>query len=273
MNGRESRGAQRIDNVTDNQLNALPDAELLRLARAIAREDFAEPVSRASLTLAKFGHIEAQLESLLGHSKRAAMAIIGAILRERQRNVTSSRAIIAWDGPSPTGHGTRAPYEVLVELIATAEKELLFTGVDLERDARLLRSLHAAQRGRELQATVILAAPLTQPGADAHTSHLERTACVARELFGTFKPWPLLYYPSPDNVRGALPQCLLADRARGLLLAGAPPEVEASEQVLTAGISLEDPTCIAALYAQWQLLIDTGAMLPFNLADAREARE
>jgi hypothetical protein len=66
---------------------------------------------------------------------------------------------------------------------------------------------------------------------------------------------------------------LLADRTRGLLLAGAPPEVEASEQVLTAGISLEDVTCTAALYAQWQLLIDTGAMLPFNLADAHEARE
>jgi len=260
----------RID--TNNQLNALPDADLLRLARAIARADFAEPISRAALALAKLGHLESQLETLLGHSKRAALAIVGAILRERQRSVTTSRAVVAWDGPAPTGQGTRAPYEVMIELIATAERELLFTGVDLQRDARLLRSLHAAQRGRELQAVVILAAPVTQLDAPAHTAHFERSAELARELFGSFKPWPLLYYPRPA-LRGTLPQCLLADRARGLLLAGAPPEVEASEQVLTAGISLEDATCIAALYAQWQLLIDTGAMLPFNVADAQEARE
>lgn len=257
---------------TDNQLNALPDAELLRLARAIAREDFAEPVSRAALVLAKFGHLDAQLETLLGHSKRAALAIVSAILRERQRSVTS-RAAVAWEGPAPTGQGTRAPYQALIELIATAEKELLFTGVDLERDARLLKSLHAAQRGRELEATVILSLPSAQQDAREHTSHVERAAEIARELFGSFEPWPRLYYPSQAALRGPLPQCLLADRSRGLLLAGAAPEVEASEQVLTAGISLEDATCIAALYAQWQLLIDTGAMLPFIVADARVARE
>ncbi|MEY4582762.1 MAG: hypothetical protein RL701_7465, partial [Pseudomonadota bacterium] len=130
-------------------IHSLPDAELLRLAKAVARADFKEPVSRASLVLAKFGHLEGELEALMGHTKRAALAIIGAILRERQR-APGTRSGAAWAGPAPTGQGTRAPYDLLLELIATAEKSVLFTGVDLQRDARLMRSLHAAQRGREL---------------------------------------------------------------------------------------------------------------------------
>ena len=158
-------------------IHNLPDAELMRLAKAIARDDFSERVSRAALVLAKFGHLEGELDALVGHEKRAALAIIAAILRERQR-APSWRASVAWAGPPPTGQGTRAPYELLVELIATAEQSVLFVGADLRRDARLLRSLHAAQRGRELTAEVVLAQP--EPGLGA----------LADELFGSFKPWP-----------------------------------------------------------------------------------
>ncbi|MET0385389.1 MAG: hypothetical protein ABW321_05495 [Polyangiales bacterium] len=234
-------------------IHSLPDAELLRLAKAIAREDFKSPVSRAALVLAKFGHLEGQLDALVGHDKRAALAIIGAILRERQR-APASRAGIAWSGPSPTGHGTRAPYDLLVELIATAEHDVWFTGVDLVREARLLRSLHAAQRGRELRAVVILA------------SGAVRDLQLADELFGTFKPWPELYAPDPNRLRGALPLSLLSDRTRGVVLAGAAPDVESPDHDLTAGILLEDALHIGALYTQWQTLIDIGAIVPLTAA-------
>ena len=48
-------------------IHALPTAELLRLARAIARADFTEKVSRAALVLAKFGHLESELDVIVGH--------------------------------------------------------------------------------------------------------------------------------------------------------------------------------------------------------------
>lgn len=237
-------------------IHGLPDHELLRLAKAVARPDFTEPVSRAALVLAKFGHLEGELEALMGHSKRAALAIVGAILRERTQTKTV-RAGIAWAGPAPTGQGTRAPYDLLVELIATAETSVLFTGVDLQRDARLLRSLHAAQRGRELQVTVVL-------GASDGATH-EALAAEADGLFATFKPWPALYVLNNDRIRAPLPQCLLTDRVRGVVLAGAAPEVESPDHDVTAGILLEDGTALTALYAQWQVLIDTGALLPLMI--------
>ena len=235
-------------------IHKLPDAELLRLAKAIAREDFSERVSRAALVLAKFGHREGDLDAIVGQEKRAAIAIIGAILRERQR-APSWRASVAWAGPPPTGQGTRAPYELLVELIATAESSLLFVGVDLQRDERLLRSLHAAQRGRTLTAQLVLSQP------EPEVSRL------ASELFGNFRPWPELYAPDANVLRVPLPMCLIADQARALLLAGAAPEVESPDSDLTAGVLLEDAFGVTSLYAQWRALMETGAILQLTAAE------
>jgi hypothetical protein len=239
-------------------IHALPSAELLRLAQAIARADFAEKVSRAALVLAKFGHLESELDVLVGHDKRAALAIVSAILRERER-APAFRANVTWSGPAPTGQGTREPYALLVELIATAERSLLLTGVDLERDERLLRSLHAAQRGRALDASLILALP------DAR--HAERAA----DLFRTFKPWPALYAPDPARVTTALPRCLIVDEARFVVIAGEPPQVEAPDTCVTTGVLVEDAHAVTALYAQWRTLIDTGAVLPLTAAESPTA--
>jgi hypothetical protein len=239
-------------------LHTLPTPELIRLLRALAREDFAEKVSRAALVLAKFGHLESELDLLVGHEKRAAIAIITAILRERER-APSFRANVTWAGPPPTGQGTREPFELMVELIATAEQSLLFAGVDLERDARLLRSLHAAQRGRSLSATVIQAQP------DA--SNAER----AEDVFGNFKPWPAMYMPDSSLVSSVLPVCLLADEVRFAVFAGAPPLVEAPDSHVTTGVLVEDPHACIALLAQWRTLIDRGALLPLAAAESPTA--
>lgn len=235
-------------------IHSLPTAELLRLARAITREDFAEKVSRAALVLAKFGHLESELDVLVGHNKRAALAIVTAILRERER-APAFRANVTWSGPHPTGQGTREPYELLVELIATAERSVLFAGVDFERDMRLLRSLHAAQRGRSLEVSVILAEAAADSGA------------LARDLFASFQPWPALYVPDPARVHRPLPVCLMTDATRFVVLAGAAPEVEAPDTCVTTGVLVEDPHAAAALHAQWRTLIDTGVLMPLSAAE------
>jgi xanthine/CO dehydrogenase XdhC/CoxF family maturation factor len=218
------------------------------LISALARPDFADPVSRGALVLAKFGHLESELDVLVGHSKRAAIAIVAAVLRERQRS-SVAHAQAVWSGPPPTGQGTLAPYELLMELIATAERSVLFTGVDLQRDERLLRSLHAAQRGRELQVMLVL----------SHTDNAA-AARAAEALFADRKPWPELFAPSPQPAPQALPLSLLADDARGVVLTGAAPVVEAPDHELTAGLLIENAGVVAALRAQWQLLIDAGQL-------------
>jgi len=235
-------------------IHGLPTAELIRLVRAVAREDFGEKVSRAALVLAKFGHLESELDVLVGHDKRAALAIVTAILRERDR-APAFRASVTWSGPHPTGQGTREPYELLVELIATAKRSVLFAGVDFERDTRLLRSLHAAQRGRSLDVSVILA----ETSADQ--------AVRAQDLFGSFQPWPALYAPDPSRVIRPLPVCLMTDETRFVVMAGAAPEVEAPDTCVTTGVLVEDPHAATALHVQWRTLIDTGVLLPLSAAE------
>jgi hypothetical protein len=239
-------------------LHKVSSAELVRLVRAIAREDFADPVTRAALVLAKFGHLEDQLDALVGRDKAAATAILSAVLHERSS--APARAVTGvWSGPAPTGQGTRDVYDSLLELIATAEQSLLLTGADLERDARLLRSLHSAQRGRSLHAVVVLSGA----AAEVDRSALEE---LARELFQERLPWPELYVPDVARVRSAIPVALLADHKRALILSGAPPAIEAEDYELTQGVLVEDDAVVTALWAQWQVLIDGAALLPLRAA-------
>jgi hypothetical protein len=239
-------------------LHKVPSAELVRLVKAMAREDFADPVTRAAFVLAKFGHLEGQLDALVGHSKAAATAIVSAVLRERT-NAPARAVTGVWSGPSPTGQGTRDVYDSLLELIATAEHSLLLTGADLDRDARLLRSLHSAQRGRSLQATIVLAGA----AAEADRAALET---LARELFQERLPWPELFVPDVTRVRSAIPVALLADQKRALILSGAPPAIEPEDCELTQGVWVEDDAVVSALWAQWQVLIEGAALLPLRAA-------
>jgi hypothetical protein len=233
-------------------LHRVPEADLVRLLKAVSREQMPLPITRAGLLLAQFASIEAHLDSLVGQSKQAAIALLAAIVRERRQR-PSHAVSLAWDGPAPSGAGSRPPRDVLVELIATAHQSVLFSGVVLERDRALLRSLHAAMQGRNLEVRVVLAA----------VDPLERASlgALVRELFhdpafcGTF------YVPDSKRVRGAMPFCMLVDHRRGFLLAGAPPEVESDDRCITAGFLIDHADTVVALEAQWQTLVHTTALL------------
>jgi hypothetical protein len=147
----------------------------------------------------------------------------------------------------------------MLELIATAEHSLLLTGADLERDARLLRSLHSAQRGRSLKAIVVLS------GAAADVDRAALHA-LAHELFQERTPWPELFVPDVARVRSAIPVALLSDQKRALILSGAPPAIEPEDCALTQGVLVEDDAVVTALWAQWQVLMDCSALLPLTAA-------
>jgi hypothetical protein len=233
-------------------LHHVPDAELVRLLRIVFRDQLPFPITRAGLLLAEVGSLEGQLDRLVGQNKSAAIAILSAVLHERQHRQTARSASVIWSGPSPSGAAAKSAEYVFAELIATAERSLLFTGADLRRDARALRSIHAALRGRELAVAIVL--------GDASR------ATEASALFHGSGAKPRLYVPDPARVKAPLPMCLIADETRALLLSGAAPEPEADERSVTAGIALDDPAAASALAAQWQSLIDDAALLPLMAA-------
>jgi hypothetical protein len=234
-------------------LTNVPDAVLVRLLRVVWRDQLTFPISRAGLLLAKLGSLDGQLDVLIGQSKSAAIAILSAVLHERRRGRSAHAAHVVWSGPPASGADTLSAASLLSELIATAERSLLFTGAELQRDERALRSLHAAQRGRSLEVRVVLAA-----GQRHDQTHLR---AQVQELFHGSGPAPAVYVPDPARLHAALPICLVADRERAVVLAGAPPELEADERSVTAGLSITDAQTASALEAQWQSLIDSAALL------------
>jgi hypothetical protein len=227
---------------------------LVRLLRSVWRDQLPFPISRAGLLLAKVGSLEGQLDVLIGQNKSAAIAILSAVLHERRGRQSTRGASVVWSGPPPSGADARDAQSVLRDLIATAERSLLFTAVDLQRDDRVLRSLHAAMRGRALQVRVVLSA-----GQGPDDAHLH---AQVHALFHGSGPTPAVYVPDPRQLRGALPMCLVADRERAVVFAGAPPELEHDERSVTAGLSITDAHAASTLEAQWESLIDSAALVP-----------
>ncbi|HEX4355388.1 MAG TPA: hypothetical protein VHZ95_20820 [Polyangiales bacterium] len=233
-------------------LHHVPDGELVRLLRIVFRDQLTFPITRAGLLLAKVGELEGQLDALVGQNKSAAIAILSAVLHERRHRQGARNASLIWSGPAPSGGDAKSAEHVFAEFIATAERSLLFTGADLRRDARALRSIHAAMRGRALAVTIVL-------GEDARASD-------ASALFHGSGAKPQLYTPDPSRVQMPLPMCLIADDTRALIVSGAAPEPEADERSVTAGIVLDDAAAARALASQWRSLIDDAALLPLMAA-------
>jgi hypothetical protein len=151
--------------------------------------------------------------------------------------------------------------DVLLEFIATAQRSVLFTGAELDRDRALLGALHAAALGRELAVCVVLATPAA--------GDIERVRALGRELFHDRAFCAALHVPAPACVHGEIPFCLLVDHQRGLLLAGAPPLLESDERSVSAGFLIDDAEAVVALETQWQTLIHTDALLPLSATPAK----
>jgi hypothetical protein len=244
----------------ESGLHQVPEADLLRLLRALARDQLPSPITRAGLLLTQFAGIEAHLDKLVGQNKQAAITLLSAVLRERRARSGSTVTVI-WDGPAPSTFGARGARDAVLELVATAQTSLLLTGADLERDHSVLRAVSAAMQGRSLQVSIVLRSIAACEWANQ--------ARVADELCGNSPLRTRLYAPDPLQIRGSIPLCVLADAQRGLLLAGVAPQLETDERDLTAGLQIDHVEAVRALAAPWQALIDSGALVPLDALQQR----
>jgi hypothetical protein len=240
-------------------LHRLADDDLTRILRALYKEQIASPVQRRGLVLAKLGHLEEHLGALIGHSKTAAIAILSAVLQER-RALRGAQASLLWSGPAGTGAGTRDPHEGVQELIATAQQSVLWIGANMHDDARLLRSLHAAQRGRGLEVTLLLDLPL----ARGRSAALAALKAAASELFWQASELPTLLVAAEDTLLPPWPRCLVLDDERMALLAGAPSSVEPDERHITFGLVVTQGSLARTLTLTWRALLERGLLVPLG---------
>ncbi len=66
-----------------NGVTRVPSDELKRLLKALHRGLLRTPITRSGLIEAAFGHLEAELDAVVGRDKAAAQALIVCVLGER----------------------------------------------------------------------------------------------------------------------------------------------------------------------------------------------
>lgn len=76
-----------------NGVTRVPSDELKRLLKALHRGLLRTPITRSGLIEAAFGHLEAELDAVVGRDKAAAQALIVCVLAERanaERKIAAS---------------------------------------------------------------------------------------------------------------------------------------------------------------------------------------
>lgn len=189
-------------------LHRVSDDELRRLVRALYRGHLACPVTRAGLVIAQFGDLEGHLNALIGRDRAAALAVIHAVLAEREAaHSTPARsaqdAELLWRGPRPVGSAVREPLELVQDWLARAERRVLWSGVPAGARHKVFQTLHAAQRGRSLEVQLIVRGTVAATGV------------FLAENFFHGEPRPRCLAADPGSIQP--PCCLIVDDLRALL--------------------------------------------------------
>lgn len=243
-------------------LHRVSTTDIKRLLAAIHHNHIPFPITRAGLVVAAFGDLEGDLNALVGRDKAAAVALIGAVLRQRDASSGTRRGAAAellWTGPSAAGHAAREPFESASELIATAKQSILFSGIPATLPSPLLRLMHAAQQGRDLDATVVW---VGDPGAAQQRFEIE---------FAQNARTPSCWQALPAGPQP--PACLLIDSESALLFS-APlvpclmnDDDETSAQWVGSAVLIAEPKAVVTLEAQIKNLIRGDSFVPVTHAD------
>lgn len=79
---------------TPRGLTRVPSDELKRLLKALHRNLLRTPITRSGLIEAAFGHLEAELDAMVGRDQGSAQALIVCVLAEREAAEKRLRAAL-----------------------------------------------------------------------------------------------------------------------------------------------------------------------------------
>ena len=154
-------------------LSRVQSDDLTRLLKLLHRNFFQGKVTRARLIELAFGHLEGELDALVGHEPAVARALIAAVLAERT-HLKEEPPVLQYCGVVAPGTRSRDVIEQVRELLGGALESVLMVGVGLGDDRRLMKALDAVMEGLNLTIRLLL---------DAH-GHEDKVA-AARAFVAT----------------------------------------------------------------------------------------
>lgn len=244
-------------------------SSLARLQTALQSGRLRAPLSRAKLIA--FGireQLDALTAALEGHSRDAALALLGAVLNERARHERPAPELV-WTGPEEGTRGTaRDTAVILRDLFDSARERVILAGYSFRNARKLLTPLHQAMlRGVDVMFFVDVHQsdrPYPDPEA-ALQAHLQ---AFIEDNWPFGPPFPKLYCdrraadPGPPWT-SLHAKCLAVDGRRAFI-SSANFTARAHERNIEVGALIHDPTFTAHLERQWLGLIEADLVVRWN---------
>jgi hypothetical protein len=220
--------------------------DLLRLLKALHRGTLHEPVTRSALIAGAFGHAEGGLGAIVGRDVASAIAIVAAVLAERE-HARANKLDLVHQGPAVPGSRSRSIVDHVLELLASATTAIDICGLIPGEAPRFGRTLTALIEARQLRARFIFACPATEDPA----------AQIRAFMTGAGLPSGVEAWWSPRaQIRARV---VVVDESRTLITSGELTSTEADD-TLDAGVVVDDLALARALREEWEKLIRSGAL-------------
>jgi phosphatidylserine/phosphatidylglycerophosphate/cardiolipin synthase-like enzyme len=250
----------RLANLRDVSTSALE-----RVRSAVAAGQLKTPVDRASLLGFGIRHqLDAIESALAGHRSAACLAILDAVLAERESRRPTPQLV--WTGPDEPGGAARDTAVVLRELFEGARESVILAGYSFDHARSVLAPLHASMRDHGVRSSFFVDLPqIAGGGALSSQAHLDvHLGNFLRDNWPFGAPSPALYYDKRALVPGPPfcslhAKCLVVDGARAFV-SSANFTQRGQERNIEVGVLIEDPSFASYLAGQWLSLIDAGVV-------------
>ncbi|MDB4974589.1 MAG: hypothetical protein JWN48_2930 [Myxococcaceae bacterium] len=234
-------------------LHRLATPELTRLLRALHRDVFTSPITRSALIEKAFGHIEADLDLVVGRDVASAKALIIAVINERD-GIRGQLASLSYCGVPAPGTRSRDVIDQVRELVASATRSVHLYGLTLGDDRGLLRTLAALMSGRDVKVRLVF------DGAGESDPVARTRAFVAESLRHNHNELLEAFVCTRARLRGRV---LVVDDTKVLVGSG---DLTASEEdaCIDFGAVFSDGGYIRMLAEEWSRMLANEIVLPVS---------
>lgn len=244
-------------------LGEVSDSSLERLRNGLANRALRAPLTRTDLIAFGITHqLDALVGSLEGHSGAACLALLDAVIAERDKHDRPAPELV-WTGPEAASAAARDTAVVLRELFESAHQRVVLAGYSFWNAAQVLGPLHAVMKTRGVDAKFFVDIKQVSEAPEdprAYVQAILQAWVDANWKFGA--PYPEVYC----DRRGLEPgppwsslhaKCVAVDGERAFV-SSANFTGRGQERNIEVGALLHDATFARQLERQWLGLIGAG---------------
>ncbi len=244
-------------------LTEVSDSTLERLREGLAKGTLRAPLTRSDLIAFGVTHqLDALVGSLEGHSRAACLALLAAMIAEREKYDRPAPELV-WTGPEAASAAARDTAVVLRELFESAHERVVLAGYSFWNATQVLGPLHEVMKSRRVDAKFfvdIKQVSVAPKDPRACAQAILQTWVDTSWPFGA--PYPEVYC----DQRGLKPgppwsslhaKCVAVDGQRAFVSSANFTE-RGQERNIEVGVLLHDATFASQLERQWLGLIGAG---------------